>query len=68
VILPRKNLDDLRNIPKELKRRVKFIAVESMEEVLPVAFELAPADRAVRRARSSTKRAPSAPTAAKLRH
>jgi len=68
VILPRKNLDDLRNIPKELKRRVKFIAVESMEEVLPVAFELAPADRAVRRARSSTKRAPSAPAAAKLRH
>jgi len=68
VILPRKNLDDLRNIPKELKRRVKFIPVESMEEVLPVALDLAPADRAVRRARSSAKRAPSPPTPAKLRH
>jgi ATP-dependent Lon protease len=68
VILPRKNLDDLRIIPKELKRRVKFVPVESMEEVLPVAFELAPADRAVRRARSSAKSAQSPPAAAKLRH
>ncbi|MCH7644964.1 MAG: endopeptidase La [Myxococcales bacterium] len=67
VILPCKNLDDLRNIPKELKRRVKFISVETMDEVLEVALEMAPNRRAVRRARSSTKRAQSAPPTAKLR-
>jgi hypothetical protein len=39
-----------------------------MEEVLAAALELAPAHRAVRRARSSAKRVPSPPTPAKLRH
>jgi ATP-dependent Lon protease len=65
VILPTKNLDDLRKIPKELKRRVKFIPVDTMDEVLEVALELAPGRRAVRRARSSTKRTQSTPASAK---
>jgi ATP-dependent Lon protease len=68
LILPRKNLDDLRNVPKELKRRVKFIPVDSMEEVLEVALEVTPGRRAVRRARSSAKRAQSPPATAKPRH
>ena len=68
VILPRKNLDDLRKIPKELKRHVKFIFVETMEEVLEAALETAPSRRAVRRARSPAKAAQSPPVTAKLRH
>ena len=34
VILPRKNLQDLRDIPAELKRRVQFVPVDHMQEVL----------------------------------
>jgi ATP-dependent Lon protease len=68
VILPSKNLDDLRKIPKELKRRVKFIPVDTMDDVLEVALEMAPSRRAVRRARSSAKRSQSTPASAKSRH
>ena len=68
MILPRKNLDDLRNVPKELKRRVKFIPVDAMEEVLEAALETTPGRRAVRRARSSAKQAQSPPATAKQRH
>ncbi len=68
MILPRKNLEDLRNAPKELKRRVTFIPVDTMEEVLDAAFEMAPSRRAVRRARSSAKQAESPPATAKSRH
>ncbi|MBW2577065.1 MAG: endopeptidase La [Deltaproteobacteria bacterium] len=69
VILPSKNLDDLRNIPKELKRRVEFVPVETMDEVLEAALEMAPGRRAVRRARTSTKRTQSPPaTTVKARH
>jgi ATP-dependent Lon protease len=68
VILPSKNMDDLRNIPKELKRRVKFIPVDTMDEVLEAALELAPARRSVRRARSSAKQSQSPPASAKSRH
>ncbi len=68
LILPRKNLDDLRNVPKELKRRMKLIPVDTMEEVLEVALETTPGRRAVRRARSSAKQAQSPPATAKQRH
>jgi ATP-dependent Lon protease len=68
VILPSKNFDDLRKIPKELKRRVKFVPVDTMDEVLEIAFEMAPGRRAVRRARSSAKQAQSPPASAKPRH
>jgi ATP-dependent Lon protease len=69
VILPSKNLADLRNIPKELKRRVKFVPVETMDEVLEAALEMAPGRRSVRRARSSAKRTQSPPaTTVKARH
>jgi ATP-dependent Lon protease len=39
VILPRKNLDDLQDLPPELKRRIRFIPVDHMNEVLEAALE-----------------------------
>jgi ATP-dependent Lon protease len=42
VILPRRNLHDLRDIPKDLKRRITFVPVEHMDEVLEAALEEAP--------------------------
>jgi ATP-dependent Lon protease len=43
VILPRKNLPDLGEIPRELKRRITFIPVDHMDEVLEAALEQMPA-------------------------
>jgi len=39
VILPRQNLQDLAEIPKDLKRRITFIPVDHMDEVLEAALE-----------------------------
>jgi ATP-dependent Lon protease len=39
VILPRKNLNDLQDLPQELKRRIRFIPVDHMNEVLEAALE-----------------------------
>jgi ATP-dependent Lon protease len=38
VIIPRKNIKDLVEIPPNLKRRLKFIPVKTMEEVLENAL------------------------------
>ena len=59
VILPRKNLQDLRQAPKELKRRMKFIPVDTMDQVLEAALEWEPGHQASARPRTS-----SAPAAA----
>ena len=61
MILPRKNLQDLRKAPKELKRRLKFVPVDNMAQVLEVALEWEPDQQATARPRSS-----SAPAAAPL--
>jgi ATP-dependent Lon protease len=61
VILPRKNLQDLRKAPKELKRRMTFVAVDNMEQVLEAALEWGPDHQAAARPRSS-----SAPAAAPI--
>ena len=45
VILPKQNLQDLQDIPRELKRRITFIPVESMDEVIESALESPPARR-----------------------
>jgi ATP-dependent Lon protease len=45
VILPRKNLNDLQDVPNELKRRIRFIPVEHMDEVLEAALEQCPPRR-----------------------
>jgi len=39
VIIPEKNKKDLSEIPANIKRKIKFIPVKHMDEVLPVAFE-----------------------------
>ncbi|MBW1895374.1 MAG: endopeptidase La, partial [Deltaproteobacteria bacterium] len=39
ILLPEKNRKDLFEIPKNLKRKMKFIPVKNMDEVLPVAIE-----------------------------
>lgn len=39
VILPEKNRKDLTEIPANLKRKMKFIPVKHMDEVLPIALE-----------------------------
>ncbi len=39
VIIPEKNKSDLTEIPANVKRRIKFIPVKHIDEVLPLAFE-----------------------------
>jgi ATP-dependent Lon protease len=41
VILPRKNLQDLQDIPRDLMRRITFIPVDHMDDVLEAALEVA---------------------------
>jgi ATP-dependent Lon protease len=62
VILPTKNLDDLQEIPRELKRKMTFVPVSHMNEVLDVALEGGP-----RRRRARTTPVPSAPAQARRR-
>jgi len=38
VILPKENEKDLEKIPKQVKRKLEFILVGHMDEVLPIAF------------------------------
>ncbi len=38
VLLPERNTPDLAEVPKELKRKMEFVLVRDMEEVLAVAF------------------------------
>jgi ATP-dependent Lon protease len=42
MILPEKNLVDLREVPAELARRIRFVGVSQMDEVLAVALEASP--------------------------
>jgi len=65
VILPSQNLQELRNVPKELKRRVEFIPVDTMEQVMEVALEWESGRRAVPRVRPSTTPAPGPVASAK---
>jgi ATP-dependent Lon protease len=45
VIIPEKNKRDLVEIPKNVKRKIKFIAVANMDEVLEIALEPPPAKK-----------------------
>jgi ATP-dependent Lon protease len=42
MLLPEKNLDDLLEVPKELARKMKFVGVAHMDEVLEHALERSP--------------------------
>ena len=38
VVMPRENEKDLRDIPAEVKRELKFVLVERIDEAFAVAF------------------------------
>jgi ATP-dependent Lon protease len=42
VILPRKNMLDLKDLPRELKRQITLIPADHMDEVLEAALEASP--------------------------
>jgi ATP-dependent Lon protease len=42
VIIPQKNKKDLMEIPRNVKRKLKFVPVSNMDEVLSIALEPAP--------------------------
>jgi ATP-dependent Lon protease len=56
VIVPAQNVQDLDEIPRELKRKIHFTAVHDMDDVLEVAL-----DRTCRDARSAPRRGPRGP-------
>jgi ATP-dependent Lon protease len=66
VILPRKNLQDLREIPADLKRRIRFVPVDHMDDVLEAALERG-VSRAVPRQRARARSAPPPMASAKGR-
>lgn len=55
MILPEKNLVDLHEVPPEFTRRIRFIGVSQMDEVLAIALERAPV---VQERRRNPPRAP----------
>ena len=59
VIIPEKNRKDLIEIPANVKRKLKFVIVRHMDDVLNIALEPAPKPKrkpAVSRKKSATKR------------
>jgi ATP-dependent Lon protease len=57
IIVPERNLPDLEEIPKEAKRKLRFVPVATMEQVLDAALESdtpAPRRRAPRLTRTAT--------------
>ena len=56
-MLPRKNLQDLRDIPRDLKKKITFIPVDHMDEVLDAALERTPVPRSRRASRPHASRA-----------
>nr|CBX31392.1 ATP-dependent protease La 1 [uncultured Desulfobacterium sp.] len=39
IIIPEKNIKDLTEIPQNVKRKIKFVTVKQMNDVLPLAIE-----------------------------
>ncbi len=56
VILPKLNEPDLDDLPEEVRKEMKFIPVERMEEVLQYALEDKPADDSIKEALPEKKR------------
>jgi ATP-dependent Lon protease len=59
-ILPRKNEQDLEEIPRRIRKDMEFILVDRMEEVLPVALRdsAAPVPQKPQKKRGARKKAP----------
>ena len=61
MIVPERNVPDLEEIPKEAKRRLRFIPVSTMDQVLAAALEAespAPRKRTPSRASGRTSSVP----------
>jgi ATP-dependent Lon protease len=54
VIIPQKNKKDLMEIPRNVKRKLKFVPVNNMDEVLAIALEPAAPKRTPRPRKKST--------------
>ena len=68
VILPRKNEKDLRDIPEEIRKQIKLVLVETMDQVLEAALRRKPkAARPRAGRRSSRATSPSEPPAPRVR-
>jgi ATP-dependent Lon protease len=65
MVLPQKNLQDLRDIPKDLKKRIEFIPVEHMDQVLDAALDRPRVPRALRPGRGRRSAAPGTVATAK---
>jgi ATP-dependent Lon protease len=63
VILPQANLQDLDEIPRELRRKITFVPVSHMDEVIEAALEERPRSRGAkpRLRRSAAGPSPKAP-------
>ncbi len=64
VIVPERNIPDLEEIPREAKRRLRFIPVSTMEQVLAAALEAESPAPPRRSASRTSGRATSIPAAA----
>ena len=53
VIIPAKNQKELVEIPAAIKRKLKFVVAQNMDEVLDIALEAAPKKRSVSKKRGS---------------
>jgi ATP-dependent Lon protease len=63
VIIPEANKKDLIEIPKHIKRRLKFIPVQNMDEVLQVALVRPPTGEDTKKSSSRTRTKPTRPLA-----
>ena len=59
VILPKRNEDDLDDLPEELREKMEFVPVENVDEVLRRAL-LPPEEKKAERSRRSSERPRSA--------
>ncbi len=55
ILVPDKNRKDLVELPKNVRRRIRFVPVRHMDEVLPVALETFPPKRPRKRSKSAKK-------------
>jgi ATP-dependent Lon protease len=56
VILPKRNESDLEELPEEVRKDMKFIFVETVDEVLKAALELAARQRKLAKSRDGKEK------------
>ncbi len=55
IIIPHKNKQDLSEIPANVKRKIKFIPIQNMDQVLDIALEPAPVQPVRKRAKTKKR-------------